>query len=563
MIKLPTLDDRTYAQLADEARALVPTLAPTWTDHNPSDPGIMLLELFSWLAEMVVYRIDRVPERSYRTFLRLLRGPNATPDLTALALDEAIRSTVTELRERHRAITEEDFEYLALQRWPTQDAAAAMGVLGVVRRALGVGQQTPATLKQLWTDPAHVRADGHVTLVIVPDSLSAARADLASFARSRRVALELTNSDPTNPSYVDCGKDPSLQLTSDLTLSAWIFPRSLGKGRQGILCKQAAGEFELVLEPTGALTFYHADAVDGATAPAGVPPGRWSHVAVVRSAAASTVSFFRDGKLVGAPAPLQKAAVASSAPLWIGRRSNGADLFDGFIRDACLWKIARGATDLGGDLKRVPAGDQAGIVACYRLDDGGAVAKDAATPDTATSRPRDGTLVHTGWRDAVRPLDPSPALLAGLAAFIDEWRLLTTRVDLTGYRPLPVAVGAGLYLTDDGVPAAVSAAAVSALDQFFDPLTGGRGAGWPFGRSLFVSDVAAALDGLPGVDFVTSVTISLTGADATDTSRPPAILGDDGNPSGVALLPYELPALILDPTAFNLFRRVGTKWQKI
>ena len=33
-IPLPNLDDRTYADLTDEARALIPRLLRGWTDHN-------------------------------------------------------------------------------------------------------------------------------------------------------------------------------------------------------------------------------------------------------------------------------------------------------------------------------------------------------------------------------------------------------------------------------------------------------------------------------------------------------------------------------------------------
>jgi hypothetical protein len=54
-IPLPNLDDRTYADLLEEARSLIPIECPTWTDHNPSDTGIILLELFAWLTEFTLY----------------------------------------------------------------------------------------------------------------------------------------------------------------------------------------------------------------------------------------------------------------------------------------------------------------------------------------------------------------------------------------------------------------------------------------------------------------------------------------------------------------------------
>ena len=60
----PTLDNRRYDQLVGEGRALIPRLAPAWTDQNASDPGITLIELGAWLSEQNIYRFDRVSRRS-------------------------------------------------------------------------------------------------------------------------------------------------------------------------------------------------------------------------------------------------------------------------------------------------------------------------------------------------------------------------------------------------------------------------------------------------------------------------------------------------------------------
>lgn len=68
----PILDDRTQAQLAEELRRRIPVYAPQWTDHNPTDPGIALLELFAYLGESLLYRFNQVPETTYVEFLRLL-----------------------------------------------------------------------------------------------------------------------------------------------------------------------------------------------------------------------------------------------------------------------------------------------------------------------------------------------------------------------------------------------------------------------------------------------------------------------------------------------------------
>jgi hypothetical protein len=70
-LPLPNLDDRRWADLIEEGRALIPRYAPRWTDHNVHDPGITLLELFAWLTEMTVYRLNRLPEHHRRKFLAL------------------------------------------------------------------------------------------------------------------------------------------------------------------------------------------------------------------------------------------------------------------------------------------------------------------------------------------------------------------------------------------------------------------------------------------------------------------------------------------------------------
>lgn len=71
-LSLPNLDDRTFEDLIAQMRSLIPHYTKKWTNHNPSDPGITILELLSWLSEMMLFRLDKIPERSYLTFLDLI-----------------------------------------------------------------------------------------------------------------------------------------------------------------------------------------------------------------------------------------------------------------------------------------------------------------------------------------------------------------------------------------------------------------------------------------------------------------------------------------------------------
>jgi predicted phage baseplate assembly protein len=74
-LPVPNLDDRKFQDILDEARRLIPRYCPEWTDHNLSDPGITLLELFAWMTDMLLYRLNRVPEKNYLKFLDLIGVP--------------------------------------------------------------------------------------------------------------------------------------------------------------------------------------------------------------------------------------------------------------------------------------------------------------------------------------------------------------------------------------------------------------------------------------------------------------------------------------------------------
>jgi hypothetical protein len=71
-LPLPNLDDRDFQQLVEEARRQIMQSCPTWTDLAPGDPGIVLLELYAHLTETMIYRLNRLPQKAYIAFLRLL-----------------------------------------------------------------------------------------------------------------------------------------------------------------------------------------------------------------------------------------------------------------------------------------------------------------------------------------------------------------------------------------------------------------------------------------------------------------------------------------------------------
>ncbi len=164
-IKLPNLDDLTFADLVAEAHTLIPVHAPKWTNHNESDPGITLVELFAYLAEMQIYRLNRVTDANVCAFLRLIDGVkripskrnrgmvSRPPETTEVALRDEVRNVVLKLRQQDRAISCEDFERLA--RAADQEVSRAYCI--------------PRC--NLTTNTPYAIADQHVSVVIVPTAV--------------------------------------------------------------------------------------------------------------------------------------------------------------------------------------------------------------------------------------------------------------------------------------------------------------------------------------------------------------------------------------------------------
>jgi predicted phage baseplate assembly protein len=71
-LPMPNLDDRRFQDLVDDAKRLVQRRCPEWTEHNVSDPGVTLIETFAFMTDQLLFRLNRVPDRMYLTFLELI-----------------------------------------------------------------------------------------------------------------------------------------------------------------------------------------------------------------------------------------------------------------------------------------------------------------------------------------------------------------------------------------------------------------------------------------------------------------------------------------------------------
>lgn len=86
MFAAPDLDDRGFEELMEEARSMIKRRCPDWTDLSPSDPGIVLLETCAYFTEVMLYRLNRIPEKTYVEFLRFLGIDQLPPAAASVVL---------------------------------------------------------------------------------------------------------------------------------------------------------------------------------------------------------------------------------------------------------------------------------------------------------------------------------------------------------------------------------------------------------------------------------------------------------------------------------------------
>lgn len=87
------------------------------------------------------------------------------------------------------------------------------------------------------------------------------------------------------------------------------------------------------------------------------------------------------------------------------------------------------------------------------------------------------------------------------------------QISVVGPDYLPVGVEARVAPLDPFRAGEVHDGVVRALLAFLHPVTGGPdGMGWPSGRDVYLSDVAAVVEAIPGVDYVETLNLLLDGA---------------------------------------------------
>ncbi len=141
---VPELDDITFAQLVEDAKKRIPQYNTEWTDYNIHDAGITLIELFAWLSEMQVFFLNQITEKDKKKFIKLLGSALQKCE----NLNEAILVAQKDLKKPYRAVTLDDYEFLAKQT-PNVNVARVQAFWNLDKVEVIVGVKSPTGVNVL------------------------------------------------------------------------------------------------------------------------------------------------------------------------------------------------------------------------------------------------------------------------------------------------------------------------------------------------------------------------------------------------------------------------------
>jgi predicted phage baseplate assembly protein len=103
---------------------------------------------------------------------------------------------------------------------------------------------------------------------------------------------------------------------------------------------------------------------------------------------------------------------------------------------------------------------------------------------------------------------PTQGLLDAIRRHLGLHRIVCMQIAVTGPTYVVISVSTSVKVKQGANSARVIDAIRHAIDAFLDARTGGPAdRGWPFGRSIYRSEILQLIDDIPGVDHVTSLSL--------------------------------------------------------
>ncbi len=627
-LSVPQLDDRTFQNLVDEAKKRIPHYTKEWTDHNVSDPGVTLIELFAYMTEVLLYRLNQVPDLHYIKFMEMLgitlREPVPARAWVTFWLSQPqnipiiigngteVASTQTENEPSIIFTSDRDLKIeppqlgLVMQRMTGQDGVSKIyKEINMRRLEAGVEAMDAFTTVPQVDDALYFGFENNLSRHVLGFEFDFDPAGGAGI-------------DPTMPPYVweaSTGSeqrwevcDMEMDTTRGMNTAGrilihlpemgkyrieknekyWVRVRvrdiTPSEARQGMRGYDRTPRLRkaVVASWGGAVQSSHAQVVtkEYLGQSDGTPGQRFllqrtpvlqrqpaEHLAVQIDEAPlqpwkETIDFsnssaqdrhytvesasgeVRFGPAVRQPDGTMKlygAVPPRGATIFFQRYRHGGGQVGNvsagvlntlktaipYVSRVANRQPAWGGLDaetLEAAMMRAPAmlrsRDRAVTETDYEFLAREALPAAIGRVKCLQPRPGGGSTIAAGQvyllviprlPDPNGYLDPkhlelAPEATATLNSYLDERRLLTTRLDIRPPAYNWVAVRVQLRAAPGADQAAVQRAVLARLYKFLNPLTGGPdGKGWEFGRDLFISDVYQCLQGLPNIQFIRGV----------------------------------------------------------
>jgi predicted phage baseplate assembly protein len=626
----PKLDDRSFQELVDEAKKRIPHYCREWTDHNVSDPGVTLIELFAWMTDIILYRLNRVPDLHYIKFMEMLgislKEPVSAKVPVSFWLSAAqetpvvipkgteVASTQTETEPSIVFTTDEDFrvEPPVLGEVITRIAASGKGdqkqYLSQNVRRLEAGFEGFELFSKVpqVDDAFYLGFENNMSNHILDFELDCDPAGGAGIDPAVPPYVWEASSGEKEHRWMECALEIDSTQGFNIQGRIQLHMPKMGKysvskeSRYWVRVRiREISEAELldgvspyqvspkirqltIVALGGTVPTTHAEHVsreflgrsDGSTgqrfqlqmAPIlerqageqltvqvdGERPRQWTEVADFADSGAIDRHYSLDslsGELRFGPAVRQQ---DGAIKLYGDIPPRGANLIFGkyrygggekgnvqtgiintlktsipYIAQVANRQPAWGGLDpetLDSAMMRAPkllrSRDRAVTESDYEFLAKEALPAAIGRVKCLQPRPADAGRVAPGqiyvlviprvmnpdYYMEPKELEPEASDINALENYLNDRRLLTTRLDIRAPAYRWVAVKVQLRATPGVVEESIEAAILERLYRFLNPLAGGSGGnGWPFGRELFVSDVYQSLQGTPDVQFVRNV----------------------------------------------------------
>jgi hypothetical protein len=170
-------------------------------------------------------------------------------------------------------------------------------------------------------------------------------------------ALQFDGSDD----YVTVTDANSLDVTTNFSVTGWVFSNSIPSGERYILSKDGVGSdttdaYNIFLQAGGRICYETNNRGNNVCSSSNsVETGQWSHIAVVfNDAATPKVSFYVNGALITGyfGGTTTQAPIALGTNLLIGRRGNSGTNFDGKIDSLKLYNYTLTSSQVAWDYNR-------------------------------------------------------------------------------------------------------------------------------------------------------------------------------------------------------------------